>query len=1071
MGKWMVGLDIGSDSIGWAAFEAEAAEGMPYPRSLRDGGVRLFDSGRDPKKQTSLHAERGSKRRLRRLPRVRRWRRARLRELLVAGGLAPPNRTVTDDLYRWRDKALRQPLPPDELWAVLMHIANHRGFLSTHIERRDAAKAGAVKPTKQGDDDKDAGFWIANERAVRERMEAVGAQTVGQLLYHEVSAGRPVRMRYGSGGTVPTRALLHEEVDAIRAVQAPHFPGVDWEAVSDCIFSQRPLRSAEGGVCEFFPDRDRCWRMMPSAQDFVVRQTLCNLRVSSGSFGEERPLTAEEWNTAFAMLSANARVEWPSLRKAIGLARKKFTVETVGGKRGARGTDGNQTEALLAPLVAGWSRLPLDMKDERFAAIVEARPDRRRLIGLLADPDGWFRLDAEQAEIAADGIQFVLPTGRLKISAHAARLICGKMVPGARSHEAIAAATGRDHSDRRPTAADKVPSLPYYGTLLRDAALGGTGNPKHSPERQFGRVANISVHIALNETAKIVNALIARYGGPPAMVVVETTRDLTAGAEERLKNIRDQAAREKQNDAIDRDIVESGATPLANKREQRLRWRLWKRQKHRCPYSGQIIGGADFLTAAYEIDHVIPLGLGGRDVFGNMVLCVAGTNRAKAKRLPCDAFRDDPEAQSCIAHFLAELDSGAFAALAWRFGDGARRRMDSQDGDDGDGGWAPRQIRDTSYVARLAMRYLAYVAGDVVATKGGLTAWLRSAWDLPKARWDHRSHFVDAAVIAVTNRSMVQRVNTMRAQGTLPQGHEADLPEPFEGFRLQVLRKWEALWPSYRPSHEAPTAGALHAENPLRLRPAEIDGAPAVALLQRRRVSDLFKDDKTAASSLENFASPAMRERFDKVLERKRSELPAAGLAELCRAAAADPHWGPRGMTGNAVLVEKPKSSLGGHVRIPRGNHRAVFATSGNHLYQVWALPGAKPKWEACIITRFAAAQGADATRPPQMGARLVMELRQGDLVYVPTVEDDKIFLVKKFAIDGRIHLWPARYAVSERDLPRIQELFPAIRLDKKDYWKIGSAEGLRKNGIRRATVSVLGRLRAKETSVSPASS
>ncbi|MGB1027866.1 MAG: hypothetical protein ACPGYL_15010, partial [Rhodospirillaceae bacterium] len=61
---WLLGLDMGTDSIGWAVFQCTET-GAPAPLKLLDGGVRLFDSGRDPKKHTSRRKDQGEKRRAR----------------------------------------------------------------------------------------------------------------------------------------------------------------------------------------------------------------------------------------------------------------------------------------------------------------------------------------------------------------------------------------------------------------------------------------------------------------------------------------------------------------------------------------------------------------------------------------------------------------------------------------------------------------------------------------------------------------------------------------------------------------------------------------------------------------------------------------------------------------------------------------------------------------------------------------------------------------------------------------------------------------------------------------------
>ena len=53
---WRLGLDIGTNSIGWAAIELN--DDRPKPGPLLCSGVRVFPDGRNPKDKQSLAAQR-----------------------------------------------------------------------------------------------------------------------------------------------------------------------------------------------------------------------------------------------------------------------------------------------------------------------------------------------------------------------------------------------------------------------------------------------------------------------------------------------------------------------------------------------------------------------------------------------------------------------------------------------------------------------------------------------------------------------------------------------------------------------------------------------------------------------------------------------------------------------------------------------------------------------------------------------------------------------------------------------------------------------------------------------------
>ncbi|MEI9904172.1 MAG: hypothetical protein WDN06_09430 [Asticcacaulis sp.] len=100
---------------------------------------------------------------------------------------------------------------------------------------------------------------------------------------------------------------------------------------------------------------------------------------------------------------------------------------------------------------------------------------------------------------------------------------------------------GKHHSDERPPEA--LPVLPYYGEVLERHTLGGTGHPAHTPEARYGRIANPTVHVGLNQIRKVVNALIKAYGRPDEIVLevareLKQTKDQREAAEKRNKDNR-----------------------------------------------------------------------------------------------------------------------------------------------------------------------------------------------------------------------------------------------------------------------------------------------------------------------------------------------------------------------------------------------------------------------------------------------------------------------------------------------------------------------------------------------------
>ena len=60
-------------------------------------------------------------------------------------------------------------------------------------------------------------------------------------------------------------------------------------------------------------------------------------------------------------------------------------------------------------------------------------------------------------------------------------------------------------------------ALPYYGQPLQRFVAFEKEHPKNEEER-YGKIANPTVHIGLNQIRVVVNALIKRYGRPADVV-------------------------------------------------------------------------------------------------------------------------------------------------------------------------------------------------------------------------------------------------------------------------------------------------------------------------------------------------------------------------------------------------------------------------------------------------------------------------------------------------------------------------------------------------------------------------
>jgi hypothetical protein len=93
--------------------------------------------------------------------------------------------------------------------------------------------------------------------------------------------------------------------------------------------------------------------------------------------------------------------------------------------------------------------------------------------------------------------------------------------------------------------------LPYYGEFLTTpCGLWHWQAQATATKKRFGKIANPTVHIGLNQVRVVVNALIKRYGHP-SEVIVEVARDLKQSQEQREEDKQErQAKNQKRNERL-----------------------------------------------------------------------------------------------------------------------------------------------------------------------------------------------------------------------------------------------------------------------------------------------------------------------------------------------------------------------------------------------------------------------------------------------------------------------------------------------------------------------------------------
>ncbi len=835
---YRLALDLGSTSLGWALFRLDATQA---PSALIKAGVRIFSDGRNPKDGSSLAVTRRAARAMRRRRDRLLKRKARMLDQLLRHGFFPVDAAERKALerlnpYQLRAKGLHEALVPGEFARAMFHINQRRGFQSNRKTDRKDNDSGALKKAIT---------------QLRERITASGCATVGEWFWKarmeqkpEGVKGQGVRARYRespyttdegakridkSYDLYVDRAMIAQEFDTLWAAQAALRPELFTEVaradLRDTLLHQRNLRPVKPGRCTLLPEEERAPLALPSTQRFRIYQEVNHLRMLDDAL-REVPLTLAQRDTVVAALEGKSKLSFTAIRKLLK-SSGEFNLEDE--KRTE--LKGNATSATLARkelFGTAWVGFDAGLQDEIVWQLVSEEGEGT-LVAWLQQHTG---VDEARAEVIANT---ALPEGYGSLSRKALARIVSELRRDVVTYDkAVQAAGFAHHSDLgfdfeyeegdvervgertiastgeiKPLFAFK--QLPYYGKALQRHVAFGSGKPEDVDEKRYGKIANPTVHIGLNQVRTVVNALIHRYGRPTE-VVVELARDLKQSREQKQEAQKRQADNQRRNTRIRERIAETLGTSLERVRGSDIqKWILWEElsfdvaDRH-CPYSGVQISAAMLLSEQVEIEHILPFSKTLDDSLNNRTVAMRQANRVKRNRTPWDA-RSDFESQGWSYDGILQRAERMPLRKRYRFASDGYERWLGEDKD-----FLARALNDTRYLSRVAASYLRLVCPQGVRViPGQMTAMLRAKFGLndvlglngEKNRNDHRHHAVDACVIGVTDQGLMQRFASASAQandGGLTRLVE-DMPLPWSTYRDHVERAVRHIWVSHKPDH------------------------------------------------------------------------------------------------------------------------------------------------------------------------------------------------------------------------------------------------------------------------------
>ena len=821
----ILGLDLGTNSIGWALIEDNQ-------NKILGLGTRIFPMGvenlGDGEGEISKNASRTGARGVRRQFFRRRLRKQILLKALSENKMCPleasdfqewkrNKRFPIEKLTTWfalnpyelRQKALIEKLSLEEIGRIFYHLIQRRGFLS------NSRKGGSDDGTIFKGNPKEGKIGIT------ETQKNIEDKTLGAYLFEIYpKENQPfqdglerIRNRY------TTRKMYVDEFELIWNKQAQFhteltnelktlFGGrkLDGYKEDGILFHQRPLRSQKHlvGNCSFEPRKTKCPISAIPFEQFRVWQWVNTVEYNG------KKISQEEKEKIVEFLFANEKPEFKKIRKVIGKESAEFkfnykdddkivgthTISNLSNKKyfGKKCFEFSEKEQediwhvlyffdsksnLKEYAIKNWN-----FTEEQAESISKfnvkdgyASLSRKAISNILPFLKLGFTYDVA---VVLGGIKNVFGSDWEKLSDEKRNFFYDNVYEIVRSKnkggfiEIIKDILRNDYN----ISDNQLRKLYHHSATIDATELLEKLPVGKDADKDIQAIRNPIVITALFELRKLVNELIDEHGKIDE-IKVEMARDLKISKSQRNKIRKEQKRLERENDRVKARLLEERQRVT---HDNILLYKLWEECKHTCPYTGKPISVTQLFSGEVQIEHIHPWSRSLNDSFSNKTLCYADENRKKGNKTPFEFYGSDEANWSAIKERALKLfsDTKEYPNAYQKF-----KRFVQQKFDDD---FSTRQLNDTRYISKEAKNYLSKICNKVTVSPGQATSNLRHKWGLnqilnddnEKTREDHRHHAIDALVMACTKVSYVQELSKWNRYN---RGyHVKDFPMPWLSF-------------------------------------------------------------------------------------------------------------------------------------------------------------------------------------------------------------------------------------------------------------------------------------------------
>lgn len=724
--------------------------------------------------------------------------------------------------YTCRYKCLNEKLDLNDttqryiLGRALYHINQRRGFLSNR-KSEDSGDDGTVKTAI---DD------------LSKAIEDAGCEYLGEYFYKLYHKGEKIRNHY----TARNDHYLKEFKAICEKQQLDSFL---IKKLEDVIFFQRPLKSQKGmvGHCVFESKKTKCPASHPLFEEFRMLQFVNNIKIQTPKDDSMRPLCEEERKIVFSKFFRKSKSVFDFEDIAKELAGKNnyayykkpmgkpylFNYQMDLSVSGCSITAGlmdifgeNWLESICEVYDKANGKTDLQIMNDVWHVlfdfadkehVVEFGKKHLQLSDEEAKKFGGIKVHSDYASLSLKAIKKILPYLRLGIIYSIATFF-GKLedivpeelwsVEDKRQQiidELLSVISNKDNNpaDSRTTEqcikdylishlgvneedTDKL----YHPSMIESYPHVPDGVNKLGSPR-INSVRNPMAMRSLFRMRHVINTLLAEGKiDRDTTIHIEFARELN-DFNKRQALYRYNREKEKERQKAKEEIIKLYKEQTGNDIEPTdvdiLKYLLWNEQSHKCIYTDEEIGIADFLgkDPKYDIEHTIPRSVGGDSTMMNLTLCNSKFNRdIKQTSLPSQLSNHEDillrvenwkekyedldkriRKNRTIAGMAKEakdrrIQERNYLKLQRDYWYGKYQRFVMTEVPEG---FSRRQGSGISVISKYGRLYLKSFFNRVFVVKGRATSDFRKIWGIQevyskKERVNHVHHCIDAIVIA-----------------------------------------------------------------------------------------------------------------------------------------------------------------------------------------------------------------------------------------------------------------------------------------------------------------------------------